>query len=392
MARNPVADGPRRAILTTVSSADTAGTPFLVQPLNVTTVTGSAGRIDDLERLGSAAIVSLLGIGFAVPTAGALLGGGMGLPGIALAGLGIVLSLVLLAAGVLLARADFTPIHTMRIAGWAMLGTVLLGLVLVLIRLSGVPLPLEAGATLLAVSAFAHVLIGVRDVQRIRAEDLARQREKFAVLNRLARHNLRHEAQLLVFAAERLRSAEDQETRDAIATDVESAASDLTDMNDALRASQELIRQGDGQRRILDLGDVVDMAIEDVREAYPAARIDASVPDSCRVVAGDQLHRAVVELVENAIVHVDSDDPEVHISAERIGGQVQLRIVDEGPGIPESERAVVTREVDIDQLAHSQGLGLWFVRWVMDAYEGAFDINSSDQGTVVELRLPAARA
>lgn len=352
-------------------------------------MTRHPGPIGEVERLGSAVVVSLIGVVLSVPTLDHLVRGGDSLPGFTLAGLGAVLALVLVGGGVLLARAEFTPAHTARIAGWAILGTVVLGLVLVLIRLSGVDLPLSAGATLLAVSAFAHVLIGVRDVQRIRAADLARQREKFAVLNRLARHDLRHEAQLLVFAADRLLDATERETREEIAEDVEAIADDLTEMNEALGRSQELIRGDEGESRAVDLNDLVAAAVDDARAVNPDARIDVAVPEDCRVVAGDQLQQAVVELIENALVHA-GDDPEVRVDAERTPAGVTLRVIDDGPGIPENERAVVTREVDIDQLAHSEGLGLWFVRWVMDAYDGDFGIETMEGGTVVELRLAAA--
>lgn len=343
----------------------------------------------DVERLGSAAVVSMLGAALAVPTIGRIVTGGETLPGLALAGLGTVLALVLVAAGVLLAWAEFTPHHTLRISGWAILGTIVLGLVLALIALSGVDLPVYAGATLLSVSAFAHVLIGVRDVQRIRAEDVARQREKLAVLNRLARHNLRHEAQLLVFAAGRLPDATDRPTREDVAADVEAVAADLTEMNETLGQSQELIRS-DTAPSTVDLSDLVAGAVADVREDHPDAAVEVSVPDGCRVVAGDQLQRAVAELIENAVQHA-GDAPDVRVQADRDRGRVTLRVVDDGPGIPEEERAVVTREVDIDQLAHSQGLGLWFVRWVMDAYGGEFGIEATDEGTVVSIGLPAAR-
>jgi len=344
--------------------------------------------MSEVQRVGSAAIVSALGIALAVPTMGRLLLGSDTLAGLALAGLGTVLALVLIAAGLLLVRAEFAPAYTLRIAGWALLGTVVLGLVLVLIGLSGVALPVHAGATLLSVSAFAHVLIGVRDVQRIRAEDVARQREKLAVLNRLARHNLRHEAQLLVFAAERLPDATDRETRESVAADVETVASDLTEMNEALGRSQDLI-SSDGGPTVVDLTELVEEAVADVSEAHPTASVEVSVPADCRVIAGEQLQRAVTELIENAVVHA-GDAPDVRVQAETTRGRVTLRVVDDGPGIPEEERAVVTREADIDQLAHSQGLGLWFVRWVMDAYDGEFGIESTGEGTEVSIGLPAA--
>jgi hypothetical protein len=84
---------------------------------------------------------------------------------VVLALLGAVLGLVLGGAGMGLFRSDFSARQLARIAGWAALGTVLLGLVLVLIAMTGVGLEAPAAATLLSVSTFAHVLIGLRDVQ-----------------------------------------------------------------------------------------------------------------------------------------------------------------------------------------------------------------------------------
>jgi two-component system OmpR family sensor kinase len=50
---------------------------------------------------------------------------------------------------------------------------------------------------LLAIGAAAHVSIGVCDARRVRAEQLARERRRTAVSNRVLRHNLRNEAQVL---------------------------------------------------------------------------------------------------------------------------------------------------------------------------------------------------
>lgn len=111
----------------------------------------------------------------------------------------------------------------------------MLGLVLALIVLSGAQLELYQAGTLLSVSTFAHVLIGVRDVQRIRAEELARQREQLAVLNRLVRHNLGQLAQRLLFVQSDLPGADDEATRTKLANDVETIADDLSEMGDRLK-------------------------------------------------------------------------------------------------------------------------------------------------------------
>ena len=48
-----------------------------------------------------------------------------------------------------------------------------------------------------------------------------------------------------------------------------------------------------------------------------------------------------------------------------------------------------TREAEIDQTTHARGLGLWSVRWTMDAY-GGFELDTGDDGTAVTLEFSSA--
>lgn len=345
---------------------------------------------EGLKRVGGATVIGLFGLGLLA--ANLLRLSTLAGPPVELliAGLGSVVSLVLVAAAVLLARSEFDPAHALRIAGWATLGTVVLGAVLWLIVRSGVPLPTFAAARLLSVSTFAHVLIGVRDVQRIRAEDVARQGEKLAVLNRVTRHNLRHEAQQLVWVRTRLADGvESPEERDALAADIDDVTANLERVNDVLSRSQSLFRGDTGSAAPVDLAAAVEAVVAEARERHPDATITVDVPDGCAVVGGEHLRHAIAELVENALVHADGT-PRVGVEATADGDAVTLRVVDDGPGIPEPDRSVIAREAEVTQLTHGQGLGLWFVRWVTDACGADFRLDSGDDGTTVTLRLPRA--
>ena len=351
-------------------------------------VAGVVGVMHDLVRSAGASIVGLIGGVLLVPTVGRLLA----VADLALAGLGAVVSLVLLGAGYLLHRAAFAPAHTLRVAAWAVLGTGVLGLVVGLIALAGVVLPGHAIGTLLAVSALAHVLIGVRDIQRIRAEDLARQREKVAVLNRIVRHNLRHEAQILLGLADGLpeggKSTWGAGEGATAAEDLTGAADRLTQMHETLSRSQKLVGT-DRRTETVALSTAVEAAVADRRGTEPDATVEVDVDDGLEVRAGPNLETAIGELVENALVH-GGDRPQVGIETDASATRVELLVSDDGPGIEERYRSVITRETDITQLDHSQGLGLWFVRWAMDAYDGAFDIETGESGTTVSLSLPRA--
>lgn len=337
----------------------------------------------------SAAVVSSIGIVLLVPNALRLRTSAGPTPALVLAGLGVVLPAALVVIGYLLLSDETTAEHVPRIAGWAALGTVLLGLILVLIALSGVELPLFAGATLLSVSTFAHVIIGVRDVQRIRAEELARQREKLAVLNRLVRHNLRHEAQYLLGVESGVEDADTPEARRELSEQVRTIADRLSETHDTLERTQDIIRSGDRSNTAIDLRETVEEVAGTYRSEFPAATITVEAPEDLRVSAGTELRTALVELIDNAVTY-GGDAPEIRVTATEDGRRVRLTVSDDGPGIPEPDRSVITREAEIDQMTHAQGLGLWFVRWAMDAYGGGFELDTGDDGTAVTLELSSA--
>ena len=339
-----------------------------------------------MQGLVSAGLVSLIGALLFVPNALRLASGGGSVPGTVLAAVGTLLAAVLIVGGYLLLSDETTAAHVPRITGWAVLGTVLLGLILVLIDLSGVDVPLFAGATLLSVSTFAHVIIGVRDVQRIRAEELAQQREKLAVLNRLVRHNLRHEAQYLLGAKSMIADADDPEKRKEISADVGGIADRLTEMHDTLDRTQQIIRRGSRVNSGVDVRETVESAVSEYRSSNPEAEISIDVPEGITVGAGPELRNVLEELIENAVVYAE-ETPEVRVTAGETDGRVRVTVADDGPGIPEPDRSVITRETDIDQMTHAQGLGLWYVRWAMDAYGGGFELDTGEDGTAVSLEF-----
>lgn len=67
---------------------------------------------------------------------------------------------------------------------------------------------------------------------------------------------------------------------------------------------------------------------------------------------------------------------------------VDLVVVDDGPGIPPTERLVIASGGE-SALDHSSGLGLWLVDWVVTRSGGAVAITDRSPGTTVVLRFPA---
>ena len=81
----------------------------------------------------------------------------------------------------------------------------------------------------------------------------------------------------------------------------------------------------------------------------------------------------------------------VRVEARRTGG-VELVVADDGPGIPEADRArVMERFVrgDAARTSGGAGLGLAIARWIVDAHRGRLVLEDNRPGLRVRVTLPA---
>lgn len=87
----------------------------------------------------------------------------------------------------------------------------------------------------------------------------------------------------------------------------------------------------------VDVPTVLDSVIPEIRERYPDAKVDVECPDTAEVRATSHLRTAVYELLTNAIIHSDQDQPAVQLSVSRSDETIAISVADDGPGIPEVE-------------------------------------------------------
>src|SRR3954452_20901244 len=113
---------------------------------------------------------------------------------------------------------------------------------------------------------------------------------------------------------------------------------------------------------------------------------------------GDELHRLVLNLIQNALVHTPPGTA-VDVRARRDGEDVVLEVSDEGPGIPEEMRArIFDRFVrgNGDRAGGNgsgSGLGLSIVSAVTESLGGSVTVGESDSGGArFTVRIPAVDA
>ena len=130
----------------------------------------------------------------------------------------------------------------------------------------------------------------------------------------------------------------------------------------------------------IDLLDVAEAAVADERRRDPDATIDVIARSDARVTAwrqGAQL--AIANVVRNALAHgrpTTGAAPRVVVTVD---GSV-VTVDDDGPGVPEAERARVLQRFVKGVGSGGSGLGLAIAREVASAHGGAVEISEGPLG------------
>ena len=217
--------------------------------------------------------------------------------------------------------------------------------------------------------------------------DLEERTRQLRVMDNILRHNLRNDLTVVRGLAEQVASEADGDLAD-VADRIVAQADDLMSTGEKSRAITDLLSD-DPTTASIDVAASVRSIAGEVGEARPNARIEVDTPDSAVAETTLKIREAIEELVANSIEHSDRKRPSVAVLVEVADETVDIRVIDDGPGIPEMDRDVLLTGRAIDDLYHGSGLGLWLVYWIVRRSDGSIDVSDVDpRGTEVTITLP----
>jgi signal transduction histidine kinase len=215
---------------------------------------------------------------------------------------------------------------------------------------------------------------------------LARQREFVAD----ASHELRTPLTSVMANLELLADTLDGDHGDAARSALRSARRMRRLVADLLLLARADARR-EAPRLPVDLGEVLIEAAGEL--TGPGEDHEVSIDAEPVVVDGvrDDLHRLVLNLLENAVRHTPPHTP-VRARVGREGDDAVLVIEDEGPGIPPALRdRLFERFVrGAGDRGGSFGLGLAIVRAVAEQHGGTVIVEDAEPGARFVVRIPAA--
>ena len=200
-------------------------------------------------------------------------------------------------------------------------------------------------------------------------------------LNRVLRHNLRNQVEVIRSNAEVLADKSTNGYADSI---IESADR-LSELGRSARSIDKIVSQPSATAEV-DLASVVDETAGDTR-GRDGVDLSLSVPESATLVTERHAVVAAAEsAVENALSRAANS---VTVTLEKIPEGYSLTVVDDGSSMPDDEIASVSAGTETP-LQHSTGIGLWQLKWAVTKFNGDLSIENDD-GTAVEVRIPDQR-
>lgn len=233
-----------------------------------------------------------------------------------------------------------------------------------------------------------------RDITPLRRYEhrLEQQRDNLSVLNKIVRHDIRNALQVINGSAELLEDnieAEHQRLIEAI----QIATEEAVDITTTAREVTELLLEANREPVPVALSPVLTRQVEAIRSGDTSVSVTrVGTAYETAVLADDLLNSVFRNLLRNAVVHNDSDEPSVRVLSEVLSDKVRITIADNGPGVPDEMKDSIFQEGTQGINSDGTGLGLYLVQKLVDSYGGAVRVeDSSSGGAQFIVDLPRAK-
>ena len=245
----------------------------------------------------------------------------------------------------------------------------------------------------------AAVLIA-RDIteQKQRETELQTTSEQLEVLNSILRQDIKNDAQTIGLWVEKLQPAVPETHQDELAR-LTQATGHIRELTENSRSLIKAVTQGELEAEPVRLDEILQTEVESAQTRFPDAEltVEASLPETV-VSANGTLSSVVRNLLNNAVQH-NHGQTRVSARVEQGDGTVHLRVLDNGPGVPDSQKDSIFGKGERGLASEGTGIGLYLVTQLVQSYGGSVWVedraapSGSDDdhdGAAFVVELPAA--
>jgi len=196
-----------------------------------------------------------------------------------------------------------------------------------------------------------------------------------------------------------MQAAEDPEERRRFLGIIQRHVNRLNDILEDLLALARLEQRGEKAAVILEatpLRGVIETAAQLVQWKADARGVRLALDCAPKItvrVDATLLEQALINLIDNAVKY-SPDNETVHVAAVQADGELQIRVRDHGPGIPQKyQPRIFERFFRVDKARSRKvggtGLGLAIVKHISQVHGGRVTLESSSgRGSTFTIHLP----
>jgi PAS domain S-box-containing protein len=221
-------------------------------------------------------------------------------------------------------------------------------------------------------------------------QQLEAQRDNLEMLNEVVRHDIRNDMTVIRGRARLLEDQVDTKHEETLEAVLEATANAI-ELTNTARDLSETMLSTTADIESVSLDRHIRGPVENARSKFENAVITIDAVPDVRVRANELLEAVFRNLVQNGIVHNDTERPEVHISAALDAEVVRVRIADNGPGIPDEDKERIFGRGEKDLDSPGVGIGLYLVRTLVEQYGGDVWVTDREpRGAVFVVELAVA--
>ena len=228
-------------------------------------------------------------------------------------------------------------------------------------------------------------------LQKHHERKLARKSEKFAMINRLVRHDINNDVQLLMGWADLIKDHVDEAGMETVER-LDDTSAHIAELTSIARDFVESL-EDDTEIRLerAELDRLLDAEVEKKRTTHDDARFVVEDLPAVRVRANPLLASVFGNLLSNAVRHNHTAAPEVHVGYETTDDRVRVWVADNGPGVPDERKETIFGKGNMGPESPGTGIGLHLVYTLVDQYGGDVWVEDNEpRGAVFVVDLPKA--
>jgi signal transduction histidine kinase len=211
------------------------------------------------------------------------------------------------------------------------------------------------------------------------------------VLNQVLRHDIRNDLQLVLAYADMVADEVGDDHAEYVER-IRESADHAVELTKTARDISAVMLRDQTDHHAVALRSALESELDDVRTAHPGAAItvDGAIP-AVTVRGTDMLGSVFRNLLKNAVQHNDKPVPEITVSATAGDDTVEVRVADNGPGVPDNQKDDIFGKGEKGLESSGTGMGLYLVQTLVDAAGGSVRITDNDpEGAVFTVELQRA--